>query len=70
LDEPGALLCFSQNGNEKWRFNPGRAVESGKEKFAHLYHVQSIAVKAMGLGRKSGREGIEGIRFGEKERDY
>lgn len=33
------LICFGPEGQERWRFTPGRPIESGGEVFENIYHV-------------------------------
>ncbi len=50
---PAPLICYSQQGQEKWRFQPGRAVASPVETFAPIFVVREFAVFAPSRGRRA-----------------
>lgn len=43
---PGPLICFSQDGRERWRFSPGRAISTSTESFEPPFAVVNFAVAA------------------------
>jgi hypothetical protein len=45
------LICFSEGGSEKWRFNPGRTVRTRSHTFEPPYDVADFVVAAMGRNR-------------------
>jgi excisionase family DNA binding protein len=45
------LICFSDQGKEKWRFVPGRQVSSPAESFPPPYMVARVAVAPLGKDR-------------------
>ncbi len=55
LADAGMLICYSSRGNERWRFVPGGAVHSQKEKFDPVFNVRNSAVIADG---KSGEKKV------------
>jgi hypothetical protein len=44
------LICFSQDGAERWRFVPGRPVSTSTEKFERLFGVVNFAVAPLRRG--------------------
>jgi len=42
------LICFSDQGKEKWRFVPGRVVSSPAESFPPPYQIAQLAVAGLG----------------------
>ena len=49
---PLPLICYSQRGDEKWRFQPGRKVATPAESFAPIFVVRRFAVFAPSPGRQ------------------
>jgi hypothetical protein len=45
------LICYAQDGRERWRFLPGRTVHTSKETFDPPYGIQNFAVARMGHGQ-------------------
>lgn len=45
---PAPLICYSEDGVEKWRFNPGRGVSTRSKTFSNEYRVESFAVFLLG----------------------
>ncbi len=45
---PSALICYSHDGREKWRFAPGRTVETRIERFEPPYRTARFAVARSG----------------------
>jgi hypothetical protein len=39
-----ALICYSNDGQERWRFTPGRTVNTDKAEYAPPYGIHSLAV--------------------------
>jgi hypothetical protein len=39
---PGCLVCYSANGIEKWRFVPGRTVQTRAEKFESVFVIREL----------------------------
>ena len=50
--EAAALICFSERGEEKWRFRPGRTVSTRLETFAPPFHVVNFEVARWGRSRR------------------
>lgn len=48
LGETSALICYSADGAERWRFRPGRNVATRKEKFQNKFAVADFAVAPLG----------------------
>lgn len=46
------LICYSHQGDEKWRFVPGRATASPVENFAPIFVVRQFAVFDASPGRR------------------
>ncbi len=45
------LICFDENGDERWRFRPGRSVETTKP-FLDVFGVGAFRVLELGEGRR------------------
>lgn len=47
-----ALICYSRDGSERWRFVPGREVETAAHKDESLFNVLTFAVDRMRSGTR------------------
>ena len=45
------LICYSQDGRERWRFVPGKTVRTSKETFEPPYQIQRFVVSRLGRER-------------------
>jgi len=46
------LFCFSQDGEELWRFQPGRAVHTATDSFENIYNIGALRVGDLEPGRR------------------
>lgn len=49
--ESNVLICFSQSGQEKWRFTPGRPIRTGTLTFEPIFNTRTFAVGSLGRNR-------------------
>lgn len=49
--ESSVLICFSQSGQEKWRFSPGRPIRTGTLTFEPIFNTRTFAVGSLGRNR-------------------
>jgi hypothetical protein len=82
LDKSSNLICFSEDGREKWRYTPSKAVETRKDHFTSVFTIGAVLVSPMGRGRPNSVL-VSGFQFpeypaqisllsnkGEKQREY
>ena len=49
--ESNVLICFSQTGEEKWRFVPGRPIRTATITFEPIFNTRSFVVGSLGRNR-------------------
>lgn len=47
------LICYSGEGEEKWRFAPGRAVATPEQDYAPIYYISRFKVFEVSPGRRA-----------------
>jgi len=47
------LICYSADGVERWRFEPGGAISTESRNFEDVFQIRVVKVAELGLGSKS-----------------